>query len=918
MGNYKSPSIGIYEIDDSGYAITSSDTSVMVVGYATKGPIGEPVELTTKGEFLEMFGKPPLSAPWGHLAAQRLFNVTNKVQYLRVANEEGESAAVAAEKIITNSSNATFGYQEFSRLYPVAYSSYDKNELYEFEIEVDENGTKKKVIITSPGTGDWNLPNIANDINSELVKDTVAFQEFSAKTNPILTKVGEEYRFKASINGANLMSSTGGESEDFSVFLTIGDKLEDISQKMKLALEEGTNGYQNWEYDGVISDVDENTGNNLTPETEYNFNVSVDGGSIKEIVLTTPSGDAQTFTELAQAIEDAINSAIVADGSEVKVVVSNSGFRFLSKKRGTSSTIVVVDDNVAGDGTPLFNSLQTTSSLATPVDGGAGTAPGDATNGYDVSVNEDTGRVRLSSIAVGSSAFAEVFPPSVGKGLTEVLGVRLSSVPGTESITAICEIVSSKIRIVSQDEANKGTASKVLITAKTLSTTKSLITLLGTDEPVDGAGEVLQASTDNILIRAKDKGSDTNRIVVVKSSETNAITKEFDHSIEVYYEGLLQESFTDISLEVNSENFFSKVINSDHVNGGSKWISIEFSDNPVGSSDGIITFPDGTYQLGQGTVAYQDGFDINDYDYREGTDGVSESGGAGLFVEALDVSKELGNQEVYNFDILITPDNNSEVTQNAAEVLCNFRKDFVYIADPPFGLEYDEVVDWHNGEGGFGRNSALNNSYIATYWSWLKDYNQFTKEHFWQTPSAFLAEKFIETDNNFGPWASVAGDTRGRVIATEIEKSPSKVQRDILYNTSNRINPIVKFTGKGIVVYGQKTTLRSTSALSSLHVRRTAIYVKKLIKKAMEGFIFEAHTPETWGRAANYINSILESVRQKGGLETYSVRIDSSLNTEKEKSMGVMKGIIKIVPVGVIEHIDLKLSILNPGAEITE
>ena len=97
-----------------------------------------------------------------------------------------------------------------------------------------------------------------------------------------------------------------------------------------------------------------------------------------------------------------------------------------------------------------------------------------------------------------------------------------------------------------------------------------------------------------------------------------------------------------------------------------------------------------------------------------------------------------------------------------------------------------------------------------------------------------------------------------------------------------------------------------------------AIYVKKLIRQAMEGMIFEPHNSDSWARATNLINRILEPVRQDNGIDDYRVVIDSSTNTEDLIGQGIMSGVVTIVPVGAIEVIDLTINFLNPGASITE
>ena len=132
------------------------------------------------------------------------------------------------------------------------------------------------------------------------------------------------------------------------------------------------------------------------------------------------------------------------------------------------------------------------------------------------------------------------------------------------------------------------------------------------------------------------------------------------------------------------------------------------------------------------------------------------------------------------------------------------------------------------------------------------------------------------------------------------------------------MNPIVEFNSKGIEIYGQKTLYRANSAVNRINVRRTLIYIKKLVKTTMEGLVFEPHTPDSWNRATNLISAILEPIRQGGGLEDYQVQIDGNINTEDLISQGIMKGIITVVPVGTIERVELSLKFLNPGASIEE
>jgi phage tail sheath protein FI len=192
------------------------------------------------------------------------------------------------------------------------------------------------------------------------------------------------------------------------------------------------------------------------------------------------------------------------------------------------------------------------------------------------------------------------------------------------------------------------------------------------------------------------------------------------------------------------------------------------------------------------------------------------------------------------------------------------------------------------------------------------EYNTYTAQNVWCPPSVFVVEKYIEIDNNYAPWAAVAGDTRGRVIAQGYESSPSQAQRDYMYGGLNAVNPIVNFNSKGLEIYGQKTAYRANSALNRVNVKRLMVYIKKLIRLAMMGFVFEANTTATLSKMTNFINSILEPVRQRNGLSSYKVTF-----TADATNPNLVNGVVKVVPVGTIEFININISVLPTGTTIS-
>ncbi len=437
-----------------------------------------------------------------------------------------------------------------------------------------------------------------------------------------------------------------------------------------------------------------------------------------------------------------------------------------------------------------------------------------------------------------------------------------------------------------------------------------------------------------VQIQAKYYGSYNNALKFVVSFEQDPTgdTGVYKYKIEMYLSSNLRETFEDVSLTSGDTNFFETIMNRTIDNGGSGLVAIDTYSSSgdsdftgmTGDSAGVtylIGDSDGgdTIEKASGDSWTQSNYLTGDsgYDFVIGTDGVNSEGDSAIHVAVLSTSAPLSNTELYDYHILITPDDGSAVTQNAAITMVAARGDCIYIADPPQSASYTTARDWHNGLGS-GRSTAINNSYAATYWPWLKEFNIFTGQYVWCPPSVFVAEKYMEIDRLYGPWYAPAGDVRGKIIASDYETSPSKAERDVLYGGLNAVNPIVYFNQKGLEIFGQKTLLRSTSALNRVNVRRMVIYAKKLIKSSMDGMIFEPHNADSWTRATNIINSILEPIRQDNGLEDYRVTIDSTTNGTTEIANNTMKGIIKLLPYGTIEIIELTIQLFSPGASITD
>ena len=519
-----------------------------------------------------------------------------------------------------------------------------------------------------------------------------------------------------------------------------------------------------------------------------------------------------------------------------------------------------------------------------------------ATSGYAEFLIEDavttTVNTDLTIIAtVDGTPYEATFTGEFSYTREEIV-VDLNTALG---VNATAEYLGGRVRVTS---ATTGASSTVVLTG-TLFGDSGDISVAG--DPVDGEDDTTATSLQ-ITVTSKEVGTATEKIGFYKTSRENLVTGDTIHTINILYDGNVIETFDDVSIDEDDDNYFVDVINAEPENGGSRLVSIEVDQNPLEDLEDTAN----PLSLAGGT----DGIPMDGVNY-------DEDGANALFIDALDKEGDLANADEFDFHVLITPDHGTVSVQDAAIELAEFRQDFLYVVDPPFAKTSEQMISWHNGKLA-PRNNILNSSYAALYWPWLKDFDTYSREYVWCPPSVFVAEKYMEVDRLFGPWHAPAGDTRGRVVAFDYEVSPSFPQRERIYGDQNAVNPFVNFSSKGLVIYGQKTLLRENSALNRVNTRRMVILIKKLVKRAMDSMLFEPHNPDTWRRAAGRITAILDPIRQDGGLAEYRVLIDNTTNTPDDIAQSIMKGIIKIVPTGTIEIINLSLQVNRSGSAIEE
>lgn len=270
------------------------------------------------------------------------------------------------------------------------------------------------------------------------------------------------------------------------------------------------------------------------------------------------------------------------------------------------------------------------------------------------------------------------------------------------------------------------------------------------------------------------------------------------------------------------------------------------------------------------------------------------------------------NPESIDISHVAIPGVSSGAVIGQALQLCESRGDCLYIIDPPFGLRPQQVVDWHNGILNSDLASAVNSSYGALYWSWLKVFDQFSSQEIYVPPCGHALSVFARTERVSESWFAPAGLNRGRLTtALDVEYNPTQSERDLLYGFNNAVNPIVKFPQDGIVIWGQRTLQRADTALDRVNVRMLLIYLKKQLIPLLRNFLFEPNDQFLRSQVRSACNITLGDVAGRRGVTGFLVVCDDSNNTPIRVDRNELWVDIYIKPTRAAEYISLNLVVLR-------
>jgi hypothetical protein len=336
------------------------------------------------------------------------------------------------------------------------------------------------------------------------------------------------------------------------------------------------------------------------------------------------------------------------------------------------------------------------------------------------------------------------------------------------------------------------------------------------------------------------------------------------------------------------------------------------------------TFPDQTIPAQQDAWVSVSGLQSN------GSPFMGRKAQRAMVVEALRsaIDTNLAIRDEDNFFNLMATPNYPELQPNMVVLNADRGETGYIIGDTPLGLP-DQATDiqaWATNAAGAtstGEEGCVTrNTYMGLFYP--SGIAPDLSGNLVAVPAShMMLRTFLRNDTVSYPWLAAAGTRRGNIDnATNIgylNRTTGEFQtiktrigiRDVLY--INFINPLVFFTGIGLLNYGNKTSFNSSSALDRTNVARLIAYIRRQLTLACRPFVFEPNDALTRNQIAGVVETLLVDLVAKRGLYDYLVVCDESNNTPARIDRNELWIDVAVEPVKAAEFIYVPVRILNTG-----
>lgn len=918
MSTFLSPGVFTREIDISTLPSNTGALRPAFVGTAKKGPLNTPTLITSASDFIEIFGEPFTESYLGYAVIAYLAE-GNSAWVLRVGIEHSEGLDSDLQAIAIDTSGAkvegwgripifkgidhgVIEFRKVSSTQPIIIHA-DSIADIEYNDAVIDGTNATDATLTFSSTGTLFTGCVDEIYTMSITGDPVGGDSLDGATYSIIDSSGDEVKsgtLVASGTDASAEISISGTGIAFTVDITSGDLGENdtftfraIPDNSDLTVEVEGVSETIVIVNGTYNTADEfvTAINDQSPSNFEAFTTVDDNGDEVPAIRTTTSGERIQATGTCAFCAEVGISQYSWDIPRSYLIGTEEGpYTISTDNNRIVMDVVKSDETIRFDFSIPTASAMTVDSLASVIDAN-GVA--DATQYFEsfvITVPGGTEHVVVA--ATTSNKFNQLILKS---DFTYLQTLRLSDTLGINYPYTNTYRTFSDSRVTPPDPA---------------------VTDPSTPDSCDDDPLSTQCSLDtsyyaNIVgyFVAKYPGTWINNYTLSLEPFTEGVGDSAGlYKITIKdLNGVSIDVVQNVSFDSTHTRYISNVVNDGGTIAGingNQFYQWEPRPDTIGAGEDRRPsfFVNGTFSGGANGIPEDAGDSLLLDSAVIGNAGLS----TGIFA--------LQNPEAYDFNLLMIPGFSSGPVIASAIQFCENRGDALYIIDPPFGLRPQQVVDWHNGMLTSDLASAVNSSYAALYWSWIKVSDTFNGGTIWIPPCGDVAAIYAKTARERESWIAPAGLQRGRlnrVLNTEYDATLG--ERDLMYGSGNAVNPLVNFPQEGTVIWGQRTLQRSDTALDRVNVRMLMIYLKKNLQQVLRNFVFEPNDEFTRAQIRDTINPFLGDVAARRGVTAYNVVVDESNNTPERIDRNELWVSVFVKPTRAAEFVVLNLVVLKTG-----
>ena len=275
-----------------------------------------------------------------------------------------------------------------------------------------------------------------------------------------------------------------------------------------------------------------------------------------------------------------------------------------------------------------------------------------------------------------------------------------------------------------------------------------------------------------------------------------------------------------------------------------------------------------------------------------------------------------GNRDTTPLDLVVAIPTSlngktSDQTTNAIDALITNRLDLMAIvqSSPLTAININTITANNTA-------SPINSSYFAKYVGWHLVYDSYNSCKVMLPNAIFAASVMSYVDKVANTWEAPAGEQYGVIPSGRQNFSVDPILGGKLYDLN--LNTVKFIRGVGYVIWGQKTAQRKKTYRDRINVRRVLLYIEKNIEQIANGYMFKGNTQKLREKVTSEINSFLETIKIKGGLEKYKVVCNSTNNPQSSIDAHILNIGVYVMPIQTIEYILVTTTVTNSGVVFTE